>query len=86
MEPALHENLVAADRNRLFDFPQELGPGQHIAFVNIFWRTVKRTEIADRRADICVVDVSINIVRAISFWMESAGDLVGRTANRRQIV
>ena len=44
-------------------------------------RPVERTEITDSRADICVIDIAINVVGAAGFGMHPPGENIGRAAN-----
>ena len=49
-------------------------------------RAVECTEIANRRAGVCVVDVTVDVIRAVRLGMQAFGDGVRRFADRRQVV
>ncbi len=49
-------------------------------------RPIERAKIADRRADVRVVDVAVDVVGAKRLGMQPPGDRVGRAAQRGQVV
>ena len=85
MQAALHQDLVATNRHHLLDFVQDDPALQHVAF-GMFRPAVKRTEITDRRADVGVVDVAIDVVRAKGLRMEPSSDGICGPANRCEVV
>ena len=86
MQAALHQNLIAAELDRLFDLlAAALRAVKHVAF-GVLRLAIERAEIADRRADVRVVDVAVDVVGAIRLRMQPARDGIGRAADRRQIV
>ena len=83
MQPALHQDLVAAQRDRLADLLE-----QHVAVedvgLGVVDLAVERAEVADRRADVGVVDVAVDVVGAIRLGMEPPADRVGGPAQLQQ--
>ena len=83
MQPALHQDLVAAQRDGLADLLE-----QHLAVedvgLGVVDLAVERAEVADRRADVGVVDVAVDVVGAIRLGMEPAADRVGGAAQLQQ--
>ena len=61
MMPALHQHLRAAERDGLLDFLVQLIAGDDVG-INVFFRAVKRAELAIHIADIGVIDVAIHVV------------------------
>ena len=84
MQPALQQNLIAAQGDGFLDLRVEGRTVQHIALGRLR-AAVERAEIADRCADVGVVDVAVDVVRAIVLRVESQRHLVGRAAERSQI-
>jgi hypothetical protein len=68
MQSALHQYLIAAQFYGLSNFIQQFGSGKNISLV-AFRRSIKGAEIADRSADVRVIDVPINIVRSVRLRM-----------------
>ena len=85
MQAALHQNLIAAELDRFLNLLQQLVALEHVAF-RMLRRAIERAEIADRRADVRVVDVAIDVVGANRLRMQPPRDGVGGAAERRQIV
>ena len=85
MQAALHENLLSTEGDGLFDLAQQLFARKDVAFLAL-GRSVKRTKVTNGRADVRVVDVSVDIVCTIGFRMHAARDGVGRTSQRGQIL
>ena len=71
----MHEDLRAADADQLADFLADLVVGQRIR-IGIFVIAPKGAEGAFGGADVGVVDVTIDDVRAIIFRMQPLGDRV----------
>ena len=61
MMPALHENLVATERDGLLDFFVQLVERDDVGIV-VLLRAIERAELAIDVADVRVVDVAINNV------------------------
>ena len=59
MQPALHQNAAAAELEGLLDLAVDLVIAQHVSPA-LTGRSVKRAEVADRRADVRIVDVAID--------------------------
>ena len=70
VQAALHENLIAAEIERFLDFLVELVAIEDVAFGR-FRRAVERAEIADRGADVRVVDVAVDVVGAVILGVEA---------------
>ncbi len=85
MQPALQQDLVATEGDGLFDLLENLFERKDVSFRR-FWFAIERAEIAHRGADVGVVDVAIDVVRAVRLRMESARHLIGRAAERGEIV
>ena len=83
VQASLHEDLIAADGHHLLDLPKNHVAVEHVAF-GMLRAAVKRAEVADRRADVCVVDVAVDVVGAIRLRMETPSDGVGSLADRGQ--
>ena len=62
MQAALHQDLVAAQRDRLADLLEQHVAIQHIS-LGVVDLAIERAEIADRRADVGVVDVAVDVDR-----------------------
>ena len=84
MQPALHQDLVTTQRDSLTNFIKQLRSRQQIPLATL-WRSVEGAEITNSRADVCVVDVAIDVVRTIGLWVEFLRDLVCGRSNRGQI-
>ena len=61
MMPALHQNLRAAERDRLLDLLVHLVERDDVGVVVLF-RPVKRAELAIDVADVGVIDIAVNDV------------------------
>src|SRR6516225_2446570 len=85
MEASLHEDLVAAQRNRLFDLLIERLARQYVG-VSVRALAVEGAEITDRRAHVGVVDVSVDVVSAVWLWMESATNGIGSPTQRQEVL
>ena len=85
VQAPLHQDLVAADGDRLFDLLEQHLARQHVDFV-VLRRPVERAEIADGRAGVRVVDVAVDVVRAERLGMQAARDGIGRLAQRDEVV
>ena len=77
VEPALHEDLIATDGNHLLDLCKQRLPVEHVA-LGMLRTAIERAEVADRRADVRVVDVAVDVVRAIRLGVEPPRHRVGR--------
>ena len=77
VQSALHQDLVAAQVDRLLDFLQQHVALEHIAF-RVFGLAKERAEIAHGRADVRVVDVAVDVVGAVRLGMQPARDRIGR--------
>jgi hypothetical protein len=85
MQPTLHQNLVATQVDRLGHLCQQLGAWQHVTFI-AFGPSIKSAEVAHRCADVCVIDVSIDVVRSIVFRMQSPSDRIGGRTDGGQLI
>src|SRR6476661_2414157 len=61
MMPALHQDLNPAGRGKFVEFLVELFAAQDV-MVRVFFRAIKRAELAVNVADIGVIDVAIDDV------------------------
>src|SRR5687767_12062056 len=69
MQPALHQDLIAPEVDGFPDLLQELHTVEHIAFGMLWW-PIKRTKVANGRADIRVVDIPVDVVGAVRLGMQ----------------
>ncbi len=83
MQPALHQDLVAAQLHGLADLLE-----QHVAVEDVGVGgadlAVEGAEVADRGADVGVVDVPVDVVGAERLGMEPPADRVGGAAQLQQ--
>src|SRR5262245_26138838 len=85
MVAALHEDLVAADRERFLNLLVQLFAWQNVCLrLRLF--ALKGAEIANGRTDIRVIDVAVDVVGAIRLGMQPARDRIGRSAQADQIL
>jgi len=85
VQAALHQDLIATKLGGFADFLQELAAIEDIAF-GVFGRAIEGAEVADRRADVRVVDVAVDVVRAIRLRVQPARSCVGGAADSGQVV
>ena len=83
MQPALHQDLVAAQRDRLADLLEQDVAVEHIR-LGVVDLAVKRAEVADGRADVGVIDVPVDVERAERLGMEPPADLIGGPAQLQE--
>src|SRR5208337_4474397 len=79
MQSALHEDLVSAQRHGLADLLEHDVAVEHVG-IGIVHLAVKSAEIADCGADVGVVDVAVDVVRAVRLGMKPLADSLGRAA------
>ena len=79
VQSTLQQNLFAAQLHRFADLLQQFGARQYVPFI-AFGATVERTEIADCGADVRVVDISVDVVGAIAFGMQTICHRICRRA------
>ena len=73
MQATLHQDLIAPQRNSLFNFCEDETTVEEIPF-SVLRRPIKSAEITDGCADIGVVDVAIDVVCAIGLRMHASCD------------
>ena len=83
MQSALHEDLVAAQRHGLADLLEQDVAVEHVG-VGVVHLSIEGAEIADGGADVGVVDVAVDVVRAVRLGMEPLADGLGRAAKVQQ--
>ena len=81
---ALHQDLVAAEGDRLLDLLVELLARQDVG-VGVARLAVERAEVADRGADVGVVDVAVDVVGAVRLGVQPHRDRVGGPAELVQV-
>ena len=86
MQAALHQDLIAAEGDRLLDLLVAAPRAAGRSLRRRFGLAVERAEVADGGADVGVVDVAVDVVRAVRLGMQPARDGVGGAAQRRQVV
>ena len=69
VQPALHQDLVAPQRDRLADLLEQHVAVEHVG-LGVVDLAVERAEVADGRADVGVVDVAVDVVGAVRLGME----------------
>ena len=84
MHAALHQDLVAAQRDGFLDLLVEFLARQHVG-VGVVDLAVEGAEIADGGADVGVVDVAVDVVGAVRLGMQPAADGVGGAAEVVQV-
>ena len=72
-EAPLKQDLVAAQGHGLADFLEQDVAVEHIGF-GVVDRAIEGAEIADRRADVGVVDVAVDVVGAVRLGMQPLAD------------
>ena len=83
MQPALHQDLVAAQRDRLADLLEQDVAVEHVG-LGVVDLAVEGAEVADGRADVGVVDVAVDVVGAIRLGMEPPADRIGGPAQLQE--
>src|SRR5208337_1454764 len=83
MQSALHEDLVSAQRHGLADLLEQDVTVEHVR-VGVVHLSIESAEIADGGADVGVVDVAVDVVRAVRLGMEPLADGLGRAAKVQQ--
>ena len=84
MQPALHQDLVAAKGQRLPAFVEQDLTVEHVA-LGVLRGPIEGAEVTDGRADVRVIDVAVDVVGAKRLGMEPAGHGVGSATNRGQV-
>ena len=84
VHPALHEDLVAAEGDRLLDLLVELLARQDVG-VGVARLAVEGAEVADGGADVRVVDVAVDVVRAVRLRVQPQRDGVRGPAEFVQV-
>ncbi len=84
MKASLHQDLVPAELDGFSDLLEQLLAIKHVS-LGALRRPVKRTKVANRSADVCVVDIPIDVVGAIALRMQSIRNGKGSLADRAQI-
>ena len=79
VQPSLHQDLVAPQRDRLADLLEQDVAIEHIGF-GVVDLAVERAEVADGRADVGVIDVAVDVVGAEGLGMEPPAHQVGGAA------
>ena len=85
MHAALHEDLIAAQRDRLFNFFVQFFTRQDVR-VRIVALSIEGAEIADRCANIGVVNVAIDVVRTEWFRMQARSYGMSRAAKGVEVL
>src|SRR5258708_2654053 len=85
MQPALHQNACATQRNRLVDLLANLIDSAHVG-VRRAGPSIERAERADDVADVRVIYVAIDDIGDDVVRMTTLANLVGRGANARDVV
>ena len=83
MQAPLEQNLISTQSHGLANLLQQDLAIKHVS-VSVVDFSVKGAEVADRRADIGVVDVAVDIVRAVRLGMESPANGLRRLAKFQQ--
>jgi hypothetical protein len=85
VQAALNENLVAAEVDGFLNLLMQnfLGEDVRLAVAD---GSVERTEVADGRADVGVVDVPVDVVGAVTLGVQPARDGIGRGPEGGEVV
>ena len=81
MHAALHEDLIAAQGDGLFDLLVKFLARQHVG-LGVVALAVKRAEIADRGAHVRVVNIAVDVIGAVRFRMQSSRHGMSSPAER----
>src|ERR1700730_6566704 len=73
MQSTLHENLIAAQGDRLFDLLIKHFPRENVR-VGVRALAIEGAEVANRGADVRVVDVAVDVVSPVLLRMQTAAD------------
>ena len=84
VQSTLHEDLVAAEIDGFLDLLEQFLSIQHVAFV-AFRGSVKRAEVANRGADVGVVDIPIDIVGSVVLGVQAVGNRLCCLAKGAQV-
>ena len=84
MQAALHQDLVAAQRDGLADLLEQDVAVEDVG-LGVVDLAVEGAEVADRGADVGVVDVPVDVVGAVRLGMEPLADGVGGAAEGEQV-
>ncbi len=79
VQSSLHQDLVTPQRDRLANLLEQNVAVENIG-LGIVDLAVKRTKVADRRADVGVIDVPVDVEGAIGLGMKPPADLIGGLA------
>ena len=85
MQSALQQDLVAAKSHCFGNLFQQLRAVENVTLL-MFGAAVKSAKIADRRADVGVIDVAVDVVGTKRLGMQSDRHLIGGSTERRKIV
>ena len=83
MQATLHEDLIATNFDRFFDFFQNEIGIKYVGFA-IANLSVKRTKVTYRRTDIRIVDISINIICPVRFRVQATANHISSFAKFMQ--
>ena len=83
VQAALHQDLVAAQGDGLADLLEKHVAVEHVG-VGIVDFPVERAEVADRRADVGVIDVAVDVVGPVRLRMKPPADEIGRAPELEQ--
>ena len=84
VQAALHQDLVAAELDRLADLLEQDVAVEDVG-LGVADLAVEGAEVADRGADVGVVDVAVDVVRAVRLGVEPLADRVGGPAEREEV-
>ena len=83
VQPSLHQDLVAPQRDRLADLLEQDVAVENVG-LGVVDLAIKRAKVADRRADVGVIDVAVDVERAEGLGMEPPAHLIGGPAQLEQ--
>ena len=83
VQAPLHEDLVAPQRDRLANLVEQDVAIQDVS-LGVVDFAVKRAKVADRRANVGVVDIAVDVVSPERLGMEPSAHLIGSPAQLQQ--
>ncbi len=84
VESSLHQDLITPKGHGLANLLEQHGTIEHIG-VGVVHLAVEGAEVANRRTDVRIIDIPIDVVRSVGFGMESLADGVGGAAEGKEV-
>jgi hypothetical protein len=84
VQSTLHEDLISAEFDGFLDLLEQFLSIQHVAFVT-FRGSVKSAKVANRSANVGVVDIPIDVVGSVVLGVQAVGDCLCCLAKGAQV-